>query len=50
MIDDAISLESIMKAVPDKYHQYIWSILGMDCILKKGGHIQVRSATPGKFF
>jgi hypothetical protein len=36
MIDEAISLESIMKTVPDNYRNYIWTILNIDCILKKG--------------
>jgi len=36
MIDGSISIESIMKAVPEKYRSYIWSIIDMECILKKG--------------
>ena len=36
MIDESISIESIMNAVPEKYRSYIWIILDIDCLPKKG--------------
>ena len=34
MIDGSICIESIMKAVPEKYQYYVWSILDINCLRK----------------